>query len=149
MTHCARSRMPFFLPHQAALALMPLSALGIAVSSLTEGCSSGDPHGAARRRSETVVSSHDIHGTGKLACACVVFLLFRLVPSGLAAASPWLALWFVSPLAAWLLNLSPRALERPFALAPSDARFLREIARRTWRYFDDLVTARDILSAPG
>jgi cyclic beta-1,2-glucan synthetase len=76
-----------------------------------------------------------------IASVVAAFLMLRGTPSGLANAGPWLAAWFLSPLAAWLLNLKPRAQQRPLALPPADARFLREIARRQWRYFDDFVSA--------
>jgi cyclic beta-1,2-glucan synthetase len=131
-----------FLPHQAALALDAIVRAGyrrfISHRGMLQWRSVQVLTAAGPKRMSVLMTSMAVIS---LACACVVLLLFHLAPAGLAAASPWLAVWILSPLAAWLLDLSPRALERPFALAPSDARFLREIARRTWRYFDDLVAA--------
>ncbi|WP_426011359.1 GH36-type glycosyl hydrolase domain-containing protein [Caulobacter sp. DWR2-3-1b2] len=47
--------------------------------------------------------------------------------------------WFASPAVAFWASLSPRVLGRR-PLAEADARSLRLIARRTWRFFEDFVT---------
>ena len=62
-----------------------------------------------------------------------------LVPATLAIAGPWLGAWILSPLVVMLLTRVPRENKPRYALPPADAKFLREMARRTWRYFDDLV----------
>ena len=71
----------------------------------------------------------------------VAFALSLWLPASLTCAGPWLAAWSLSPLVVWLLNLSPRARKRQSALSQADTKFLREISRRTWRYFDDFVDA--------
>jgi len=63
----------------------------------------------------------------------------RWMPSSLAMASPWLVLWFLSPLIGWLLNLRPQAKQKQLLLPEKDLGFLRKVARRTWRYFSDFV----------
>jgi len=63
-----------------------------------------------------------------------------LVAAGTAGwilAGPILALWFVAPLTAWISG-------RPFGLRPSQltieqAFFLRNVARRTWAFFDHFI----------
>jgi cyclic beta-1,2-glucan synthetase len=62
------------------------------------------------------------------------------MPSNLAMASPWLVLWFLSPLIGWLLILRPHAKRPQFLLPEKDLQFLRKVARRTWRYFSDFVS---------
>jgi cyclic beta-1,2-glucan synthetase len=63
-------------------------------------------------------------------------------PAAFWVAVPWFALWFFSPLVAWLLSRRPVA-EQPQSLLPEeDRRFLRIIARYTWRYFTDFVSAK-------
>jgi cellobiose phosphorylase len=55
-------------------------------------------------------------------------------PAALAVALPFLALWLAAPFAAWFASRAPRPAE-----ASLDARHvpaLREVARRTWRYFE-------------
>jgi cyclic beta-1,2-glucan synthetase len=64
-------------------------------------------------------------------------------PDRLVGAAPWLALWFLSPLTGWLLSRRPSAAaaNRTVTLPKKDNRYLRGIARRTWRYYADFVTA--------
>ena len=60
-------------------------------------------------------------------------------PSVLVVASPWLLLWFLSPAVGWVLSLQPPANRKQPPLPENDLRSLRKVARRTWRYFSDLV----------
>lgn len=62
-------------------------------------------------------------------------------PANLICAGPWLAAWFFSPLTVWLLDLSLPERKRRLELNSGDTKFLREISRHTWRYFDDFVNA--------
>lgn len=60
-------------------------------------------------------------------------------PGALAAATPLLLLWFASPAIAWWLS---RSIPAPIVrLKDPQRRFLRNMARRTWRYFEVFVTA--------
>ncbi|UCF05851.1 MAG: glycosyl transferase, partial [bacterium] len=63
----------------------------------------------------------------------------RWAPSSLPVAGPWLALWFVSPLAGWLLAGRPAARPRQPQILEKDLRFLRRVARQTWSYFSEFV----------
>ena len=131
-----------FLPHQAGLALDAIVRAVyrrfVSHRRMLQWTSAQALPGAGLKGPRVLMMSMTLVS---FASVCAAFLMLRWMPSGLANAGPWLAAWFLSPLAAWLLNLKPRALERPLALPPADARFLREIARRTWRYFDDFVDA--------
>lgn len=58
----------------------------------------------------------------------------------LVTAAPWLAAWFMAPLIAWWISL---VLTPPTTtLSAADRQFLAATARRTWRYFEEYVTAR-------
>ncbi|HEV2471631.1 MAG TPA: hypothetical protein VGS41_03135, partial [Chthonomonadales bacterium] len=73
-------------------------------------------------------------------CAALVALALSLRPGkgGEPAADPFLALWIISPLTvAWLSRRSLVLGARP--LTGGDAQTLRQIARLTWRFFDDFV----------
>ncbi len=130
------------LPHQAGLALDAIVRTGyrrfISHRKMLQWTSAQSLPGTGSKKRLLLMLSM---GMVSLASVVAAFLLLRWVPSGLANAAPWLAIWFLSPLAAWILSFKPRVLARPVTLPPSDARFLREIARRTWRYFDDFVGA--------
>ncbi len=57
----------------------------------------------------------------------------------MAAAAPWLAAWFLAPLVAWWISLP---LPPPtVTLSATEQQFLATTARRTWRYFEEYVTA--------
>jgi cyclic beta-1,2-glucan synthetase len=67
-------------------------------------------------------------------------------PAALPAALPFLALWLAAPLAAWRASRVPRQADTQL-----DARHiapLREVARRTWRYFEHFVDADSHWLAP-
>ena len=70
-----------------------------------------------------------------VAVACIV----AGGPDSLAAATPWLTAWLLAPLIAWWISLPlPPPTVR---LAPAQQAFLASTARRTWRYFEEYVTA--------
>ncbi|MBI3015492.1 MAG: glycosyl transferase, partial [Candidatus Tectomicrobia bacterium] len=94
------------------------------------------PWSAARRQSLFVASL----GLGSLFSVMVGWAVVRWMPSDLALASPWLVLWFLSPLLGWLLNVGPPAKQQQYLLLGQDLRFLRNVARRTWRFFSDFVS---------
>jgi cyclic beta-1,2-glucan synthetase len=65
--------------------------------------------------------------------------LFMLSPDSLPVASPFLLLWFLTPIIGWGMNAKPTIRSQKQTLADRDLRMLRRIARRTWRYFEDFV----------
>src|SRR2546422_1037952 len=80
---------------------------------------------------------------GAIALAVAVGMLVALVaPERWPFAAPFILLWLLSPLGArWLSRPTPTyPVER---LSPSEARILRSVARRTWRFFETLVGPAD------
>ncbi|MDH4154218.1 MAG: hypothetical protein OEV01_10580, partial [Nitrospira sp.] len=59
-----------------------------------------------------------------------------------AVASPFVLLWISAPAMAWWVSLPPRQVGAG-PVSPADARTLRLIARRTWRFFEAFVSAED------
>jgi cellobiose phosphorylase len=68
-------------------------------------------------------------------------------PEALPAAAPLLALWLGAPALAYLLS-QPVPARRRAPLGERDRTALRRLARKTWRYFDDLVGADDHFLPP-
>ncbi|HEY4309657.1 MAG TPA: glucoamylase family protein [Pirellulales bacterium] len=67
--------------------------------------------------------------------------LMRYRPGAMAAAAPVLVLWIVSPVVAWWLSRPlPSTTGR---LTADDERFLAELSRKTWRFFETFVSAED------
>lgn len=85
---------------------------------------------------------------GALAIAAGAMMLSLFIsPYSSLVALPFAALWALSPLIARWSSLSPHTMDRTTA-SPSDARALRLIARRTWRYFEAFVTPADNMLPP-
>ncbi|MDO9269097.1 MAG: glucoamylase family protein [Methylobacter sp.] len=73
-------------------------------------------------------------------CAGSIVLLFN--PASLEVAAPFLLLWLLSPVIAHILSLPPRQ-DPTESLFPEDVLQLRQVARRTWRFFTTFVTERE------
>jgi len=72
--------------------------------------------------------------------AGLVVLLFN--PATLEIAAPLLLLWLLSPIIAHILSLPPKP-DPTDSLLPEDALQLRQVARRTWRFFTAFVTEQE------
>ena len=127
------------LPHQAAVALDAIARVCyrrlISGRGLLEWTAQAT-HWSASRRQPVFVGSLAL---GSLFSVVAGGAICRFRPESLPQAAPWLALWFFSPLLGWLLNLRPGEENRVPLLPEGDRHFLREIARRTWRYFSAFV----------
>lgn len=74
------------------------------------------------------------------ACSLILALFLILFSNhGLALELPILSLWILSPLVCNLLN-SPYLKSEMGVLPQGAEQYIRLLARRTWRYFDDFVT---------
>jgi cyclic beta-1,2-glucan synthetase len=62
-------------------------------------------------------------------------------------AAPFVVLWIASPAVARWTSLSPLVAGR-LLVSETDARALRLVARRTWRYFETFVTVADHMLPP-
>jgi cyclic beta-1,2-glucan synthetase len=62
-------------------------------------------------------------------------------------ATPFVVLWIASPALARWTSLSPLVAGR-LSVSEADARALRLVARRTWRYFETFVTVADHMLPP-
>lgn len=129
------------LVHQAAVALDAIVRscyrLMISRRHLLEWTAQAN-HWSACRHQPLFIASLAL---GSIFSTTVGWAIWRIMPGNLLQASPWLALWFLSPLLVWLLNQQPLAQQRAQTLAEADRRFLRQVARRTWRYFSSFVSA--------
>ncbi|MBN1609943.1 MAG: carbohydrate-binding protein, partial [Polyangiaceae bacterium] len=76
-----------------------------------------------------------------VAATVAALLLVYGAPRAVVSASPVLLLWFSAPFVAWWVSrpLPPRSTR----LDDDDLRFLRGVARLTWRYFEVFVAPRD------
>ena len=83
------------------------------------------------------------HMAGGVALAVgAVIIVWRTGNAAWPVALPFLLAWIASPAIARWTSLSPLVAGR-FRVSPADARALRRVARRTWRFFESFVTASD------
>ena len=88
------------------------------------------------------------HMGGTLAIAGLTgFSIASLEPRNWWLAAPVVALWLASPALAVWLSRAPRIASQVPVTEP-DILALRRIARRTWRYFENFVTAEDNMLPP-
>jgi cyclic beta-1,2-glucan synthetase len=79
--------------------------------------------------------------------ALAVLAVAAVKPGNLWLAAPVIALWAASPALAVWISRAPRVAGQVPLLEP-DIGTLRRIARRTWRYFENFVTAEDNMLPP-
>src|SRR5262249_56562780 len=108
----------------------------------------GAPGGRGRKAStfdrRSLVAQIAASAVFTIAVAVVLaFVRPRIWP----VSTPLLALWTVSPFVARLASLPP-GKDRQLAVGAADARSLRLIARRTWRFFERFVVADDNFLPP-
>jgi cyclic beta-1,2-glucan synthetase len=129
------------LPHQAAVALDAICRVWyrrmISRRGLLEWTAQATQWPGSRHPSRFVASL----ALGSLFSLGVCGAIWYLRPASLPLALPWIVLWFASPLLGWLLNQQTAPQQRECPLPESDRLFLRQIARRTWRYFSAFVSA--------
>jgi cyclic beta-1,2-glucan synthetase len=85
-------------------------------------------------------------GSLAVACGAAVFV-FYAGPAALPVAAPILLSWFLSPAIARWVSLAQADAGR-LAISTADARSLRLIARRTWRFFETFVTEAEHMLPP-
>jgi cyclic beta-1,2-glucan synthetase len=80
---------------------------------------------------------------GAVLCALALVAVAAFGPSSLPFALPLLLLWASAPVVAWWLA-QPLAVREPMTLVSElDRRLFRLTARKTWRFFETFVTAKD------
>ncbi len=67
--------------------------------------------------------------------------VFLVRPAAIGVMMPFLVIWAISPLVAYLV--SRPATRAPRVLTGADQQFARVVARRTWRFFETFVGAED------
>jgi cyclic beta-1,2-glucan synthetase len=128
------------MPHQAELASDAIGKAGYRRFVSHRGLLRWTSAQAVRRRAPDSMGTLILALTPYAAASALLgWILLRWHGASLAPAFPWLFLWFISPLAAWGLNVRYRPKPRQFVLTAADRVFLRTVARRTWRFFSDCV----------
>jgi cyclic beta-1,2-glucan synthetase len=128
-----------FLPDQAGMALDAIARIGYRrIAShrlLLEWETAQDAHRRAKNQERQFVLTRLW-----IPAASVLFFVGATWQgtAAVVAAAPFLLLWALFPLAVIMINRRAKSW-RGGILTADDRRFLRTVARRTWRYFDDFV----------
>jgi cyclic beta-1,2-glucan synthetase len=102
----------------------------------------------ARQKSRLTLSSYLARMRGGVGLALLAAtLVLLLAPVNFWLAAPWLLLWAAAPLLARAISI-PRTEHPHLALSEPDAAALRLIARRTWGFFEQFVTADEHFLPP-
>ncbi len=73
--------------------------------------------------------------------AIIAVALGIWIPTSIIVAMPFLLAWMLSPVVAYLVSKPP--VPETYALTRSDRVYLRRMARKSWRYFEEFVGAHD------
>jgi cyclic beta-1,2-glucan synthetase len=132
--------MAAFLPHQAYLVLdavaRTLYRLGVSRRHLLEWQTAEMSHRALSAHLNTFRTQ--IFLISGLAAAFVVALSIRGA-FWEPAWTPFLLLWVAAPAVQYWIGWQRRAVRKQQQIEIEDRRYLRRVARDTWRYFDDLL----------
>src|SRR5690606_39198155 len=128
-----------FLPYDALMstsaAVRSLYRVIISHKNLLEWRTSGEAEAAARN--DLAVFFRSMWVSPLIGAGTAVILLV-VNPGTLLFAFPFLCLWILSPFVAWWI--SQRIIEPPANLSSEQLQFLHHIARKTWCFFDHLVS---------
>ncbi|MES2788894.1 MAG: glucoamylase family protein [Planctomycetota bacterium] len=120
-----------------------LYRMGVSRKHLLEWTTASD---AERRASGNLADHYELMFAQTVTSLGVTAAVILWAPAALPAAAPLLLLWLLGPGVAW--KLSQPIGTRHAKLSPRQRLQLRNVARRTWHYFDTFVTERDHWLAP-
>lgn len=128
-----------FLPHNATIATDAIIKVWqrrlLTKHDLLEWQTAQSAARGAAGRQQNLLRQSILGSAGSLAG---IGLLAAFAPASLPWALPFLGLWSAVPLILrWLQSGTPVSLQSK--LHDEDRQWLRRVARRTWRYFDDFV----------
>ncbi|HZY78783.1 MAG TPA: glucoamylase family protein, partial [Cyclobacteriaceae bacterium] len=92
-------------------------------------------------RKGTLVTSYIKMWTSPVAAAVVFYLITVFNPTALIWASPFLVAWVLAPFIAWIISRPTVSVKSK--LNQEQIQYLRLLARKTWSFFENLVTADD------
>lgn len=130
-----------FLPYEAFISLDAIIRscwrMGVSHRYLLEWTT----HQEAGRTSSDIAGSYRIMWPAPLIGGTTLLLLSQTHSPASSVITLFAFAWILSPLIAWWISQPRKARSR--SITRGQERFLRGIARRTWRFFETFVTAED------
>ncbi len=100
-----------------------------------------NPSGLIQKREESIRDTYSTMWFAPVSALATTALLFYYRPEHLFIALPVILAWVISPALVWWLSKPlPSAKTK---ITKDQARYLRELARKTWGYFENLVGPSD------
>jgi cyclic beta-1,2-glucan synthetase len=100
-----------------------------------------NPSGFVQKKKEGLADALRMMWVSPLAAAAILVFLWDYKPEALWIAVPLIAVWFVSPtLVSWLGKPMP---PKRSSINGEEKLYLRELARKTWSFFEKFVAADD------
>ncbi|MEK7682576.1 MAG: glucoamylase family protein [Chloroflexota bacterium] len=128
------------LPHQAGLTADAILRVWYRRLVTKRGLLEWTTARMGQRASAAELPRFMLHTTAiSLVAALLGLTLAIWKPTSLVPALPWIGLWVLCPLVGWWMNRRPTTRQKLQEPAEADLRMLRQVARKTWRYFDDFV----------
>jgi cyclic beta-1,2-glucan synthetase len=137
-----------FLGHQAGLMIdaivRTLFRLGVSRKNMLEWTTAAQSESSHR---QSLVSSYNLMAAS-VAAGMVTVAIVAFRTNGMWMISlPFAVAWFAAPAIAFWMSHSPK-LQDALASSPNDRKSLRLVARRTWRFFETFVTAKENMLPP-
>jgi cellobiose phosphorylase len=130
-----------FLPHEAVMNLDAIARTVWRLAVSRRRLLQWQTAAAAERAAHRELTGVGMQMSAAVGIALLATALVAMSSASLAAASPILAVWLVSPGIAWWVSQPVR--QRARALGAAQVDFLRRTARLTWRFFEDFVAQED------
>lgn len=92
-------------------------------------------------RKGTIVTSYIKMWPSPMIAVASFYLISTYAPSAMIWAAPFVIAWFFAPFIAWFIS-RPHQL-RKTKLNAEQITYLRQLSRKTWSFFENLVTAED------
>ncbi|MBA3285362.1 MAG: cyclic beta 1-2 glucan synthetase, partial [Nitrosopumilus sp.] len=100
-----------------------------------------NPSGFAKKQHEDLFTLYKSMWFAPLLSISLFVFLFNLFPQVIFLASPFLILWILSPAIVYWIS-SPRPVLRT-KITADQRKYLRELSRKTWNFFETYVTEND------
>lgn len=141
--HLAQALFAFAcLPHEAYYSLGAIVRAGWRLLVSHKLLLQWNPSGEAdRSQRRDLAGEYQEMWFGPLLALAMAITLATIKPAGLVLATPVLCLWLAAPTLAWWL--SRPLVYRGHQLSAQQLRFLRQVARRTWAFFETFIGAAD------
>jgi cyclic beta-1,2-glucan synthetase len=129
------------LPYEAYVSLDAIARTIWRVTFTRRKLLEWNPSGLVMKRHESLIDTYRTMWMAPAASILVAIYLIYLSSPALIAAAPFLILWIAAPRIIYLMD-NPIASSKS-KLRETQKLYLRQLTRKTWLFFEDLITVED------